>query len=143
MLHMVVEQTSEYPMRMKYIPETNEFVPTDRRSLPAERGFTRPYGWIKESGTPPQPHWDCILMTENRYDLGAEVAIKVIGVFQRRDLDHKYIVVEVTRAISDISELSEIEMEELHRLYPRVGDGEGWFGKDKARLCMNTHEKSL
>lgn len=130
-------------MRMKYVQETNEFVPTDRKSLPAERGFTKPYGWIRESGTPPQPHWDCILMTENRYDLGDEVEIKVIGVFQRGDQDHKYIAVETSRAISDISELTGSEMEELHRLYPRVGNGEGWFGKDRACLCMETHKKSL
>lgn len=143
MLHMIVEQTAEYPMRMKYIPETNEFVPTDRKSLSAERGFSRPYGWIKESGTPPLPHWDCILMTENIYALGEEVEIKVIGVFQRSDRDHKYIAVESSKDISDISELSELEMEELHRLYPRVGEGEGWFGKDRAILCMETHEKSL
>lgn len=64
MLHMIVEQTYKYPMRMRYNPEAKEFVESESKSLGYERKFTKPYGWIKESGTPPLPHWDCILMTD-------------------------------------------------------------------------------
>lgn len=56
MLHMIVEQTHNYPMRMEYNPATNQFTETGYKSLQYERGFTKPYGWIKESGTPPSPH---------------------------------------------------------------------------------------
>ena len=105
--------------------------------------FTKPYGWIKESGTPPFPHWDCILMTDTECNLGDEVEIKVIGVFKRTDFDHKYVVVESSRDIQDISELMEDEMDELKKLYPRISEGEGWFGKDVAEYCMKNHEKSL
>lgn len=143
MLHMIVEQTYEYPMRIIYNPETGRFMQSEYRSLLYERKFTKPYGWIKESGTPPQPHWDCILMTDNKYDLGDEVEVKVIGLFKRADLDHKYVVVEKTREIADISELSKAEKEELSRLYPRIRDGEGWFGKDEAVYCMEHHQKAL
>ena len=143
MLHMIVEQTYKYPMRMCYQPETGTFCAREYKSLQYERHFTKPYGWIKESGTPPKPHWDCILMSDNAVELGDEVEVKVIGVFKRADLDHKYIVVEVSRSIADFSELSEEEKEELHRLYPRVGEGEGWLGKAEAEYCMKHHKKAL
>lgn len=143
MLHMIVEQTYKYPMRMRYIPETKAFIETESQSLAYKRNFTKPYGWIKESGTPPFPHWDCILMTDKEYDLGDELAIKVIGVFKRSDYDHKYVVVEAGRGIDDISELRAEEMEELKRLYPRIDEGEGWFGKEEADYCMKHHEKAL
>ena len=143
MLHMIVEQTYKYPMRMTYHPETGEFTESTYKSLQYERNFTKPYGWIKESGTPPMPHWDCILMTNKEFDLGDEVEIKIIGVFQRADFDHKYVVVEQTREIDDISELTADERAELNRLYPRVGEGESWFGKEVAEYCMKNHQKAL
>lgn len=143
MLHMIIEQTYKYPMRMMYDPKTGTFNERGHKSLQYERGFTKPYGWIKESGTPPQPHWDCILMSDRDVELGDEIAIKVIGVFKRADFDHKYIVAETTRKIEDFSELPEAEKEELSRLYPRVGEGEGWFGKPEAEYCMEHHRKAL
>ena len=82
MLHMIVEQTYRYPMRMEYDAQANSFRESDRRSLAFERGFTKPYGWIKESGTPPQPHWDCILLSDGDFSIGDEVEIEVIGVFE-------------------------------------------------------------
>lgn len=143
MLHMIVEQTRDYPMRMEYDPVTGTFHAGEYRSLPFERGFTMPYGWIRESGTPPQPHWDCILLSSKDFSLGDEVEIRVIGVFMRGDGDHKYIAVETGREIHDLSEITEAERDELHRLYPRVREGEGWFGKEQAVWCMEHHEKAL
>ena len=143
MLHMIVEQTYKYPMRMIYNSETGKFTESEYKSLQYVRNFTKPYGWIKESGMPPLPHWDCILMSEKEYKLGDEIEIKVIGVFKRLDFDHKCVVVEATRDIEDISELMETEKEELSRLYPRVAEGEGWFGKDVAEYCMENHEKTF
>ena len=143
MMHMIVEQTYKYPMRMRYDSTTKSFEASEQKSLAYERNFTKPYGWIKESGTSPFPHWDCILMTNTEYDLGDEVEIKVIGLFKRADLDHKYVVVEATRDVNDITELMKVEMDELKKLYPRIGEGEGWFGKDVAEHCMKNHEKAL
>ena len=143
MLHMIIEQTYKYPMRMEYDAETGKFIESEYKSLQYVRGFTKPYGWIKESGTPPFPHWDCILMTDTECNLGDEVEIKVIGVFKRTDFDHKYVVVESARDIQDISELMEAEIDELKKLYPRISEGEGWFGKEVAEYCMKNHEKSL
>jgi len=143
MLHMVIEQTYKYPMRMEYDAETGKFIESEYKSLQYVRNFTKPYGWIKESGHPPFPHWDCILMTDSEYDLGDEIEIRIIGVFKREDFDHKYVVVEISRDISDLSELTETEMDELKKLYPRISEGEGWFGKEVAEYCMKNYEKSL
>ena len=72
-----------------------------------------------------------------------EIAIKVIGVFKRSDLDHKYVVVEVTREVDDFWQLRVEEKEELNRLYPRIREGEGWYGKEEAEYCMMHHQKAL
>jgi len=71
------------------------------------------------------------------------VEIKLIGMFKRKDGDHKYIVVETSRDVNDYAELTEEEKEALHRLYPRVGEGEGWFGKEEADWCYEYCEKAL
>ena len=143
MLHMIVEQTREYPMRMEYDGETGIFHESEYRSLAAVRGFTMPYGWIKESGTPPQPHWDCILLSDRDFALGDEVEIEVVGLLERTDGDHKYIAVEHSRSISDLSEITEEERAELMKLYPKVREGEGWRGAERAKWCMERCEKAL
>ena len=140
---MIVEQTYKYQMRMIYDSQKGTFNKSEYKSLQYERGFTKPYGWIKESGTPPEPHWDCILMSDKDVELGDELEIKVIGVFKRIDLDHKYIVVEIDREIGDYSQLPDDEKEELARLYPRTREGEGWFGKKEAEYCMKHNGKAL
>lgn len=143
MLHMIIEQTYKYPKRMLYDSKTRTFCESEYKSLQYERGFTKPYGWIKESGTPPQPHWDCILMSDKDVKLGDELEVKVIGVFKRNDFDHKYIVVDSDRMIDNFSQLSDEEKGELERLYPRTREGEGWFGKEEAEYCMENHKKAL
>jgi len=142
-MRMVIEQTKEYPKRMQYDPETKTFSALEAESLAHARGFDYPYGWVKESGTPPAPHCDCMLMSTKEYDLGDEVEIKLIGMFKRNDGDHKYIVVEESREVNDYEELSEEEKEALHKLYPRVKEGEGWFGKEEAEYCYVHCEKAL
>ena len=128
---------------MIYNSETGKFTESEYKSLQYVRNFTKPYGWIKESGMPPLPHWDCILMSEKEYELGDEIEIKIIGVFKRLDFDHKYVVVEAAREIDDILELVPEERDELSRLYPRASEGEGWFGKEVAEFCMKNHEKAF
>ena len=142
-MKMIVEQTKDYPKRMVYHSETNTFSESEKESLAYARGFDYPYGWVKESGTPPAPHCDCMLMSTKEYDLGDEVEIRLIGMFKRSDGDHKYIVVEASRKINDYMELTEGEIEALHRLYPRVDEGEGWFGKEEAEWCYEHCEKAL
>lgn len=140
---MVVEQTKQYRRRMEYIPETRSFQASEYDSLLFVRNFPYPYGWIKESGTPPQPHWDVILMADTEPALGDEVAIRVIGMFQRSDGDHKYVAVEESRVIDDLLQLTPGELEALKRLYPRVRPGEGWFGRVEAEKAMAECDKAL
>ncbi len=78
---IVIEQTNDYPKRMKYEPETKTFAETKADSLFYIRGVTFPYGWLKESGTPPEKHPDIILITGKHLKLGAELPIRIIGVF--------------------------------------------------------------
>ena len=52
-----IEQTYQYPNRMKYIPQTDSFVEKDVKSLSYERNVRQPYGWIKESGRRPVSTW--------------------------------------------------------------------------------------
>lgn len=142
-LHMVVEQTRHYPMRMNYDPATKTFSESEYGFLGHARGFTKPYGWIRESGAPPGRHWDCMLMSEGEFSLGDEIAVRIVGLFRRNDGDHKYVAVETSRPVRDLSELGEDELEELRRFYPRAREGEGWFGREEALFCMEHHEKAL
>ena len=142
-MYMIVEQTAAYSMRMLYRPETGDFVPSEYASLFHARSFPYPYGWIEGSGTPPEPHWDCLLLSDGSFELGDRVEIRIVGVFRRRDGDHKYLAVETTRSVSDYADLSDQEKEALRRLYPRTGEGEGWFGRDTAAWCMMHCGKAL
>lgn len=133
-----IEQTHTYPNRMKYIPESDTFVETEYECLQHARNFKQPYGWITETGTPPEKHLDVIVMTDKAYALGEEEKVKIIGVFCRGDGDHKLVSVRLDREIGDYSELSDDEKEDLHRLYPRADKekGEGWFGREKAEAVI-------
>ena len=127
-----IEQTYHYPNRMKYISQTDSFIAKDVESLSHKRNVRQPYGWIKESGTPPGDHLDVIVMTDKEYELGEEDRVKIIGVFKRNDGDHKLVGVLENRDINDFSELTEEEKGDMRRLYPREDAGEGWFGRERA-----------
>lgn len=127
-----IEQTYHYPNRMKYIAQTDSFMEKAVESLSHKRNVRQPYGWIKESGTPPCAHLDVIVMTDKEYELGEEDRVKIIGVFKRNDGDHKLVGVLENRDVNDLSELTEGEKGDLRRFYPREDVGEGWFGREHA-----------
>ncbi|MBQ9921562.1 MAG: histidine phosphatase family protein, partial [Clostridia bacterium] len=106
-------------------------------SLSYIRNVRQPYGWLKETGTPPCEHLDVIVMTEKEYELGDEDKVKIVGVFCRNDGDHKLVGVCLDRDIKDFSELTDKEKEDMHRLYPREDVGEGWFGRERAEEIIN------
>lgn len=134
-----IEQTYHYPNRMKYLSQTDSFVEKDVKSIFYARNVRQPYGWIKESGTPPCDHLDVIVMTDKEYELGEEDRIKIIGVFRRNDGDHKLVGALEDRNINDFSELTETEIEDMHRLYPKERAGEGWFGRECAEEILGTY----
>lgn len=133
MYHAIIEQTREYENRVKFDPIRNIFYETESKSLAYVRKFPYPYGWIKESGTPPGPHLDVILLSSKKYKLGDEIPIKIVGCFVRNDGDSKLIGILPERLEIDFFELPEDEKADLSRLYPLVDDGEGWYGAERAR----------
>jgi inorganic pyrophosphatase len=133
----IIEQTYHYSKRMKYIPETASFIEKDHNCLSYVRNVIQPYGWIEESGTPPKPHLDVIVMTDNEYELGDKVSVRIIGVFLRNDGDNKLVAVTDDRSINDLTELMDKERNDLHRLFPLEDIGEGWFGKKEAKQVID------
>ena len=133
MYYIIIEQTSEHRKRMAYDPKANAFFETEHDSLFFHRGFTYPYGWLKGFGTPPGEHLDVFLLSQEKYALGEKLPIKIVGVFKRNDGDHKLIGISPKRAESDFSQLPEHEKSALYKLYPHVGEGEGWFGAETAK----------
>lgn len=138
----VIEQTSNYRKRMKYIPESNSFVETEYDCLMYLRNVKQPYGWIKESGTPPEKHLDIYIMSDREFTLGEEVEAEIIGVFFRTDGDHKFVGVLNDREITDFSQLEESEKEDLKRLYGGKYSGEGWYGREKAEEVLREYFES-
>lgn len=140
--YIVVEQTKEYKKRIAYEPRTNTFFETEHDCLYLHRGFTHPYGWLKGFGTPPGEHLDIFLLSQEECSLGEELPIKIVGVFKRNDGDHKLIGISPERKEADFSQLPEHEKDDLQRLYPRVSEGEGWFGAEAAKEVITDFVKN-
>ena len=131
--YIIIEQTKEYTKRIAYDPLTNTFSEMENDCIFLHRGFTHPYGWLKGSGTPPEEHLDVFLLSVENCSLGDVLPIKIIGVFKRKDGDHKLIGISPEREETDFSFLPESEKNDLFRLYPKVYEGEGWFGTETAK----------
>jgi hypothetical protein len=133
---VIVEQPHNELYRFSYDPVSKTFSRTSRKSLSYERGFQGAYGWIGGSGIPPEPHHDVILVTRQSPSVGDIPLGYICGVFLRHDDDNKFVAVDdkirSSMAKIDIAFLDKIFFQELLRLYPRVGEGEGWFGAEIA-----------
>ncbi|MCL2501189.1 MAG: inorganic diphosphatase [Defluviitaleaceae bacterium] len=135
--YIIIEQTKEYRKRIIYDPNTNTFNETEHDCIFLYRGFSHPYGWLKGSGTPPGEHLDVFLLSGGDCFPGDELPVKVVGVFKKKDGDHKLIGISPGREEMDFSQLPEHEINDLNRLYPRVDEGEGWFGADAAKNVID------
>ena len=113
---VVVEQPRSEPDRMVYDPLTETFLRSAHQSLAYQRGFPSAYGWI--GGV-------------------------ICGVFFRNDGDHKFVAIDEAWAArlsqADLACLDADTLAGLHRLYPRIGENEGWFGAEPARSYLLTH----
>ncbi|MCL2603112.1 MAG: inorganic diphosphatase [Defluviitaleaceae bacterium] len=134
--YIVVEQTKDYKKRMIYDPNTNTFNEAEHDCMFLYRGFTHPYGWLRGSGTPPGEHLDVFLLSGGECFPGDELPVRVVGVFRKKDGDHKLIGISPEREEMDFSQLPECEINDLHMLYPFVDEGEGWFGADAAKIVI-------
>ena len=140
--YAIVEQRKDDEYRNSYDPKTRKFEITKYKSLLFERGFTGIYGWLDGYGYPPNRHLDVIVITNNDYDLGTRIEVKIIGVFLRNDNDNKLIAVDCSRCENEINELSINEYNMIKELYPLVKNGEGWFGKDVAEKKIKEYQKT-
>lgn len=133
---VIVEQPRNEPYRFSYDPGSQTFTRTIYKSLVYDRGFSGVYGWIGGSGTPPAPHYDVMLVTQQNPRPGDVLLGFICGVFLRRDDDHKFVAIDTelrsTLAKVDLAALDEATYNELMRLYPEVREDEGWHGAEIA-----------
>lgn len=143
---VVVEQPRDEPIRLAYDPATQRFDPTAYKSLTHHRGFRGVYGWIGGSGTPPQPHFDVLLLTDQKPQPGEILEGYICGVFLRRDDDFKFVALDVdlghTVSLPDLSALDDETYKNLMDLYPEIGEGEGWFGAETALDYLKNNKAS-
>jgi inorganic pyrophosphatase len=139
--YIIIEQTKEYTKRISYDPITNTFSELEHDCIFLHRNFTHPYGWLKGYGTPPDEHLDVFLLSHDDCSLGDELPVKIVGVFKRNDGDNKFIGISPERKETDFTELPENEKNDLFRLYPKVGNGEGWFGAETAKEIIEDFMK--
>lgn len=120
------------------VPELigNQFRLTDVRSLAFVRDFGGVYGWITGTGLPPEPHYDVLLFTERSPRPGDVLEGLLCGMFLRGDGDHKFVAIDREtwgeQCLPDMEHLPPDLVGQLYRLYPRVAEGEGWFGREIA-----------
>lgn len=139
MFSVVIEQTKAYKYRVVYDPVLDTFNESEQLSLLYARDFPYPYGWLKESGTPPGKHLDVILIADETYALGDTVEVKIIGVFKRADGDHKLVGVLIDNVVEDLCALDVPVLSELNGLYVKLNEGEGWYGKDEANQVIDDY----
>jgi inorganic pyrophosphatase len=130
--YAVVEQRRNDQYRNRYDPENGKFEITQYKSLLFERNLVGVYGWLDGYGYPPNRHLDVIVITNNEYELGNKIEIKIIGIFIRNDNDNKLIAIESSRNENEITEIPISEQQMINTLYPKIDNGEGWFGKEIA-----------
>ena len=124
---MIVEQLGSQEYRREFDSESNSFIKTPHKCLLYCRNFVGIYGWILGYGSPPNEHLDVLVPTDDYYELGSIVGIKIIGCFRRGDNDNKYIGIEETRKENTLSELPVAEMEMLKNVYPVLHKDEAWL----------------
>lgn len=133
---VVVEQPRNEPYRFSYNPASDTFTRTTCKSLLYDRGFSGAYGWIGGLGAPPEPHYDVLFLTAQNPQPGDIVLGYICGVFYRRDGDHKFVALDTqlrsTVVQADLTALDKAIYDELMRLYPQVGEKEGWYGAEEA-----------
>ncbi len=133
---VVIEQPCREPYRFAYDPVSDTFIRKTIKSLIFERGFSGAYGWIGGTGTPPEPHFDVLLITGQDPQPGDVLEGYICGVFMRADGDHKFVALDSELRYRvhkpDLDSMDQETYAELKKLYPRIGENEGWFGAEVA-----------
>jgi hypothetical protein len=139
-----IEQPCREPYRFYYDPVSNMFMRKTIKSLIFERGFSGAYGWIGGMGTPPAPHFDVLLITGQNPSPGEVLEGYICDVFFRADGDHKFVAIDSALRYrvykADLDSIDRETHAELMRLYPRIGENEGWFGAEVARTFLKENK---
>lgn len=123
---------------MRYDPATGVFKRTQALSLVHARNFQGDYGWIADSGTPPEPHFDVYVFTDVEHRPGMKVKAHIAGMFFKADGDHKFVAVAddiiSTYGILDINlpNLPTKLRENIEGVYPDLYPGESWLNAEQA-----------
>ncbi|UQN10609.1 inorganic diphosphatase [Deinococcus sp. QL22] len=136
----VIEQPRHEPFRVQYDPLRGVFEHTTWRSLPYARAFPGHYGWIRGTGHPPDVHFDVYVVDDQSITPGDVLEAALIGMFVRSDGDHKFFAITGV-PLGEEPDLLTLLDEERHRLmavYPQLGDGDAWLGRDAAREWLRT-----
>lgn len=141
---VVIEQPSREPYRFYYDPVSDTFIRKTIKSLIFERGFSGAYGWIGGMGTPPAPHFDVLLITGKDPQPGDVLEGYICGVFFRADNDHKFVALDADLRYRvykpDLDSMDPETHAQLMRLYPQIGENEGWFGAEVARDYLKKNQ---
>ena len=70
------------------------------------------------------------IFTNHTSSFGDILVGHICGIFIRQDNDHKFVAVDDeirnNMATANLASLRKDQYDELLRLYPRIGEGEGW-----------------
>lgn len=141
----IVEQPRNELYRIRYEPSTKAFIKTEFLSLMHARNFLGVYGWVADSGTPPDPHFDILIATNEDCASGEKINAYVCGMFLREDGDHKLLGladdVIRTRGLTEIclSLLPDDLRSNFLGVYPHLNPGEVWLNAAEAIEFLRNH----
>lgn len=141
----IVEQPRNEPYRVRYEPSAKAFIKTEFISLMHARNFMGVYGWVADSGTPPDPHFDILIATNEDFAAGEVIDAHVCGMYLREDGDHKVLALadDVIRAngVSEIclSQLPEVLRSNFLGVYPYLNLGEAWLNAAEAIQFLHSN----
>ena len=139
LINAVVEIIPGESKRLVFVEDLNEFVIEDFDHIFMNDSFGKYfYGWIDGYGTPPNNHWDVIVITRSEVNYGELIEGKLIGVFFRCDGDHKFIAIDADRSESNITQLKDEEISMVLSKYSGKFSGDSWLGyEDAASLLVD------
>ncbi|MGL6041550.1 MAG: hypothetical protein ACRC01_10175 [Deefgea sp.] len=103
------------------------------------------YGWIAESGTPPEPHFDILIASNEDLAAGEVIDAHICGMYLRKDGDHKLLAladdVIRTNGVDEIclSQLPEVLRTNFLGVYPYLNPGEAWLNAAEAIHFLRRH----
>ena len=94
-------------------------------------------------GVPPDPHFAVLLITGKEVKSGDVLEAYICGAFFRAAGDHQFVALDADLRYRvhkpDLDSMDGETYAQLMRLYPPIGENEGWFGAEAARDYLRQH----